>query len=321
MVLFTIVLIFAICLIAEKLELPSAIGAFAAGVAMSENRLSGQISALSIPFRETFSAIFFVSLGALFDPQIVIQYPSSTLLLLVGFILLKTIAGGIAFKLLGLAALPSIAMGLGISQLGELSFIILQQGNFQERSPVFYQQILFVALSSIILTPAFLKLAMNIVRKRPIVENPNGKRREMLIPQGEGKRTAIVIGMGPIGQRVTSFLELFGVDVCLMDMNPLNLQPYAQEGFRTIAGDATELIALKHAQIENAKLVVITIPDDHFATEVINMIRRQGIDCSIVVRCRYTASILLLKQAGADIVICEETEAGGRLVQTLEPLI
>lgn len=321
MVLFTIVLLFVVCLIADRLELPDAIGAFAAGVALSENRLSGQISALSIPFRETFSAIFFVSLGALLDPQVLFDHPESTLGLLAAMLLLKTLAGGIAFKLLGLAVIPAFAMGLGIAQLGELSFIILQQGPFKAEHPVLYQQLLFVALSSIILTPLFLKIAMNVVRKRPVVENPAGRHREMLLPQGEGRRSALVVGLGPIGQRVTSFLEISGVDVCLIDMNPVNLQPYAQEGFRTIAGDATEAKTLKHAEIDRAKLVVITIPNDLFATDTIQTIRSMGQDCSIVARCRYTASIHPLKKAGADIVICEETEAGGQLVETLEPLI
>ena len=321
MVLFTILLLAGVCTVADKLQLPEAIGAFAAGVALSENRLSAQISALVIPFRETFSAIFFVTLGALLDPSVLMQYPGSTLMLLAGLLLLKVIAGGIAFKVVGLSAIPALAMGLGISQLGELSFIILQEGPFRENSPELYQQVLFVALASMILTPLFLKVAMEVVKKRPIVENTVKNRVEPLLPQESEKRRAIVVGLGPIGRSVTHFLAEAGVDVCLIDMNPNNLHAYAQEGFRTITGDATEPKILQYADILKTNLVVITIPNDSFATGTIMEVRKLRPSCSIVARCRYSAYVQKLKKAGADLVFCEETEASEKLVKMMTPFI
>lgn len=321
MVLFTVVLLFGVCLVAEELKLPAALGALAAGVALSENRLSHQFSALTIPFRETFSAIFFVSLGALFNMSVLFNYPAQTLGLLVGLLTLKTAAGALAFRVLGLTDSAALAMGLGISQLGELSFIVLQQGTFRSEYPVLYQQILFVALTSIILTPLFLRVTLSVIRRTRPLEKSSGGDREMLLPPGEGKRTALVIGLGPIGSRLTSFLEISGIDVCLMDMNPVNLHPYAQEGFRTIAGDATEKSALKNTKIESVRLVVITIPDDSLISDIITAVRSLNNDCSIVVRCRYTANVLPLKRAGADLVICEESEAGNGLVSALEHLL
>ena len=319
-VLFTVVLLFGVCMVARQLELPAALGALAAGIALSENRMTHQISALTVPFRETFSAIFFVSLGALFDPHVLLDYPLSTLALLLGMLMLKTIAGGAAFRVLGLSKSASIAMGLGIAQLGELSFIVLQEGTFRADHPVLYQQLLFVALTSIILTPLFLRLAIQVIRKKPYVEQ-TGRKRETILPPGEGKRTAMVIGLGPIGRRITSFLEISGFDVCLIDMNPVNLQPYAQEGFRTISGDATQPSTLRNAGLEYARLVVITIPDDRLSMDVLQTIRSLAPECSVVVRCRYTANVAELKRAGADMVICEEAEAGTGLVRALEPLL
>ena len=319
-VLFTVVLLFGVCLIARQLDLPSALGAFAAGVALSETRLTQQISALTVPFRETFSAIFFVSLGALFDIQILIEHPLPTLGLLAGMLLLKTAAGAVAFRTLGLSSATSAALGLGIAQLGELSFIVLQEGTFKADHPVLYQQMLFTALLSIILTPLFLKIAIYYIRQYGNVENGPVKH-ETILPPGEGKRTALVIGLGPIGRRMTSFLEISGVDVCLLDMNPVNLHPYAQEGFRTIAGDATEKATLKKALVEKVKLVVVAIPDDSLTPDVVTAVRALNRDCSIVARCRYTGTVATLKSAGADMVICEESEAGNRLVTALEPLL
>lgn len=321
MVLFTVFLLFGVCAVADRLQLPEAIGAFATGVALSENRLTSQIGALVTPFRETFSAIFFVTLGALFDPQILINHPAPTLGILCGLLLLKLIAGAVAFKVIGLSVVPSLAMGLGISQLGELSFIILQQGPFRAEHPQLYQQILFAALTSIILTPFFLKLAMNVVKKRPIVENVPVSEPESLLPEGEAKHRGIVVGLGPIGKQVTQFLAGSGVELTLIDTNPGNFQDLAQLGFQTIVGDASEMRTLKLAGVGQAHLVVITIPNDVFATDTIRAIRQLRGDCTIVARCRYKTFVAELERAGADMVVCEEDEAGQRLIERMGALL
>lgn len=321
MVLFTVFLLFGVCSVAERLQLPEAIGAFATGVALSENRLTSQIGALVTPFRETFSAIFFVTLGALFDPQILINFPVPTLGILLGLLLLKLIAGAVAFKVIGLSVVPSLAMGLGISQLGELSFIILQQGPFRTEHPQLYQQILFAALTSIILTPFFLKLAMNVVKKRPIVENVPAPEPESLLPDDDAKHRGIVVGLGPIGKQVTQFLAGSGVELTLIDTNPGNFQELAQRGFQTIAGDASEARTLKLAGVHKTHLVVITIPNDVFATDTIRAIRQLRDDCTIVARCRYKTFVAELERAGADMVVCEEDEAGQRLIERMKALL
>ena len=321
MVLFTVFLLFGVCAVADRLMLPEAIGAFATGVALSENRLTSQIGALVTPFRETFSAIFFVTLGALFDPQVLIDFPVPTLAILLGLLLLKLIAGAVAFKVIGLSVVPSLAMGLGISQLGELSFIILQQGPFRAEHPQLYQQILFAALTSIILTPCFLRLAMNVVKKRPIVENVPADEPESLLPEDDAKHCGIVVGLGPIGKQVTQFLARSGVELTLIDTNPGNFQDLAQLGFQTIAGDASEARTLKLAGVDRAHLIVITIPNDVFATDTIRSIRRLREDCTIVARCRYKTFVAELERAGADLVVCEEDEAGQRLIERMGALL
>ena len=321
MVLFTVLLLFGVCTVADRLQLPEAIGAFAAGVALSENRLTSQIAALVTPFRETFSAIFFVTLGALFNPAILMESPVPTLAILFGFLLIKIIAGAVAFKVIGLSLVPALAMGLGISQLGELSFIILQQGPFKAEHPELYQQILFAALTSIILTPFFLKIAMEVVKKRPIVENIPEPETENLLPQDDSKHRAIVVGLGPIGKQTAAFLSESGVELCLVDTNPGNFQDLAQKGYRTIVGDASETRTLKLAGLDRAQLVVVTIPNDIFATDTIRAIRQLKQDCSIVARCRYRTFIQELERAGADMVVCEEAEAGERLIERMGELL
>lgn len=321
MVLFTVLLLLSVCVMAEALQIPQAVGAFAAGVALSENRLTSQIAALVTPFRETFSAIFFVTLGALFDPSVLTASPYMTLGLLLGVLLLKTIAFAVAFLVTGLPLVPSLAMGLGLSQLGEQTFIILQQEPLRTANPELYQQILFTALASTILTPFFLKLAANVAKKHPMAEEIPLSVTSDLLPRDDSKRHAIVVGMGPIGKQVTSFLADSGVELSLIDTNPGNIHDLAQKGFRTIVGDASETRTLKLAGVDNAHMVVVTLPNDIFTTDTIRAIRQVKQNCSIVARCRYRTFVPELERAGADMIICEEAEAGGRLIEKMKDLI
>ena len=107
----------------------------------------------------------------------------------------------------------------------------------------------------------------------------------------------------------------------MVDTNPGNFQDLAQKGYRTIVDDASETRTLKLAGLDRAQLVVITIPNDIFATDTIRAIRQLKQDCSIVARCRYRAFIQELERAGADMVVCEEAEAGDRLIERMGELL
>ena len=140
-----------------------------------------------------------------------------TLGLLLGVLLLKTIAFAVAFLVTGLPLVPSLAMGLGLSQLGEQTFIILQQEPLRTANPELYQQILFTALASTILTPFFLKLAANVAKKHPMAEEIPLSVTSDLLPRDDLKRRATVIGKGPIGNRPRFLLIR---ELSLIDTNP-----------------------------------------------------------------------------------------------------
>ncbi|MDR2115280.1 MAG: cation:proton antiporter [Planctomycetaceae bacterium] len=319
-VLFTMFLLLAVSGVAISLQLPGTMGTLAAGVILSETRLTNQITAVTVAMRETFSVIFFVSLGALFDPSILFTTPILTLGALLGCLAVKTLAAGIAFRVLGLPWIAAIGMGLGLSQLGELSFVLLSQGF---TSGLFdyetYQRILFVALTSIILTPLFLKIALRLTPEHHTVHGGEDEHN-VFFPEDASKK-AIVIGLGPIGGRIVTFLETTGFEVGLIDMNPVNLHPYAQHGFRTISGNAADENVLRIAEIRNVALVAIAVPDDLFAEEIVNAVRKMNDHCIILARCRYTSNINKLEQLGANLVLCGESELANVAIRTLRKLL
>ncbi|MDR1053988.1 MAG: cation:proton antiporter [Planctomycetaceae bacterium] len=321
LVLFTMVLLIGISWVAFLLGLPGALGALAAGVILSETRLTTQITAVTISLRETFSAIFFVSLGALFDPSSLFANPVLTIGALFGCIFLKTAAATVAFRVLGLDFITSIAMGLGLSQLGELSFVLLSNGlSMRLIDSNTYQCVLFVALTSIILTPLFLNLAIRVIPAHvhdPEVDESGGDDRFL----GQTKRKAVVIGLGPIGGKVAAYLESSGFDVGLVDMNPVNLHPFAQHGFRTISGNAADDSTLRLIDAHNATLIVVAIPDDSLVFEVVEAARRLNDHCLLVSRCRFKDNRERLMKRGADIVICGEIELGNSMVRAVKKLL
>ena len=312
-VLFTLTVLGGACLGAYVLQLPSALGAFAAGLMLGDNRLSRQVDALILPYRETFAAVFFVTLGTLLRPWLLWEAPWSLSAALATVLLLKTAAAALALRAVGLGWKVAVGMGLGLSQLGEFSFVLLSEGwHHRIVSDAVYGRMMFVALGSLIATPSLLRVGLQLAGVgEGIAEEEDRERRA---PAERGER-GVVIGAGPIGRQVASLLETLGVDVCVVDLSPINLQPFAQQGLHAVAGDAREDEVLRRAGVDHCRLAVISVPDDRVANQVTAAVRGMNPTVSIVVRCRYQANMGSLRRAGADAVVSEEAQAAGPLLE------
>lgn len=301
---------------AYMLQLPPALGAFAAGLVLSGNRLTAQIDALVLPLRETFAAVFFVSLGTLMQFGILWTEPLLCVGGLIGVVLLKTGAAAVALRWIGLNWRTALGMGLGLAQMGEFSFILLSAALRQEAiGETTYQRMLFFALGTLILTPQLLKTGLRWADVQLDRELEGTRPLELRV---EGSRHAVVIGAGPIGCQLVSQLELSGIDVCLVDLSPVNLHSFAQQGFHTVAGDATDTDVLRRADVTACSLALVTVPKDAVARQIVKTIRRLNRDCTILVRCRYQSNIAGIKSAGADALVSEESEATAGMLRLLE---
>jgi CPA2 family monovalent cation:H+ antiporter-2 len=314
--LFTLIVLVGFCLGAVEAGLPPALGAFAAGLALSGNRMTGQLDALILPYRESFGAVFFVSLGTLLDPEILIQEPLLLAATLLAVLVVKTAAAAVALWAGGLRWPAALGMGLGLAQLGELSFMILSEGMHANLvSAAAYNRMLFLAVGTLILTPPLLKIGLRLAQHPEPDDRTRGSRRGHLEPT---PAEALVIGLGPIGRQAASRLEIMGIDVCLIDLSPVNLYFYTQQGFRAVAGDARQTDVLGRAHADHARLAVICVPDDTVAREIVQTLRSLNPTCISIVRCRYEAHAPILKQAGATTVVSEEAEASAALLRLLE---
>ncbi len=317
-VLLTLVVLGGVTLMAHAIGLVPAVGAFAAGLIFSDTRWTQQIDALVLPFRETFAAVFFVSLGLLFDPRLLQEEPLTLLAGLIGLVLLKTFAATTALRLTGLQWKAAFGTGLGLAHVGEFAFVLVVLGwESGLISSTNYHRLVCLAIGSLVLTPILLKTGLRWAGTADHAEEMKEGLR-----LGQSTPTAIVIGIGPVGQHVALQLHHARWDVWLIDQSPVNLHGFAQQGFHTIAGDATDDGVLDAAHVNRAGFMAVCVPDDDVAIRLVRALRKQNPTGAIVVRCRYTANERLLRQTGANRVVSEEAQASdalGRILGDIEP--
>lgn len=312
-VLFALGLLCAACWGAALLELPPAIGAFAAGLVLSGNRISAQIDALILPFRESFAAVMFVSLGTLLKPVLVLNEPFLLLGGLLVISLIKAAAACVAVKLTGLNWSSSLGMSLGLAQLGEFSFVLFSEAlSHGLIAPHNYNRLLFIALASLLLTPPLLQWGLRLVTSH----SDDADHHQRAAPTGGA--VSIVIGAGPVGREVSKRLDAKGVDVCVIDLSPINLYEFDQTQVRTVTGDAIDPHVLRRASIDTAELAVVCVPHDNVAREITRSLRASNPSVEIVVRCRHESSVNSIKNAGANFVVSEAAKAAEAIMQLLE---
>ena len=315
MVLAAVVVLGSVTLIAHEIGLPPAVGSFAAGLMLSGNRWTNQFDAVLMPFRETFAVFFFVGLGLLLNPSTFVTHPLVMLTGIALLIVIKAVAAATALRMTGLSWTPAAATGVGLAHVGEFAFVLValafREGLIDDQTA---QQSVAIALTSLLASPLLLQYGMRQTEHYVIDGETSGlsSRNAAEIPC-----YSIVIGAGPIGRSISSHLETTGQEVCVVDMSPLNLHLFAQQGFHTVAGDATDPETLSRAHAERMSLAVVCVPEDASSVEIVRLIRRGNAHCSIIVRCRYNSNITALKKAGATHVVSEETLTGEVLIGLL----
>ena len=317
LIALVLALLMGLCSLAVLFGLTPALGALAAGIVLGENRLTSQIEALFEPFSESFSAMFFISLGMLMDFHILQTHPWLCFGSLIAVILLKTIAAGCSLKICGFKNRSAVGYGLCMAQVGELAFMLLMVASEKDMiNDVPYHVILFLSVASMVITPHLVKTGVWIAKSD--VEPSDDVQGKSPIQQALDSGSlehVIVIGVGHIGTLLAARLETMGKVVSVIDYSPINIYRFAQEGITAISGDATKPDILTKAGIEKASAVFVTIPDDMIALDIVRACRDMNPESSILCRVRYNLNIKLLQRAGADMVVCEETTVCNALLK------
>lgn len=296
----------------DSLGFSLALGGFLAGIIISESHYSHQVIADMIPFRDLFTSVFFVSIGMLFD----LSFTVGNLPLVAGLTLaifaLKVLTG--AGAVLALAFPPRIVVivALGLAQIGEFSFVLLNVGRGHGLvEPAAYQALIAVAVLTMLVTPALVSFAPQIGTRLPRRFSrsiPEATPSEETPTPARGNHV-IVVGYGLNGRTLSKVLEEASIRYVVIELNGDTVRKALSEGKPMIFGDSTRREILEHAGIEDAQVVVFAISDLEAVRRSITLARHLNPELHILVRTRQLSQIEELRRCGADEVIAEEFES------------
>lgn len=312
----------AVAWVASWAGLSLALGAFLAGLLVSESEYSHQALGVVIPLRDVFAAFFFVSIGMLFDPGLVGAAPVNVAAGVAAVVLGKAAIATAVGVVLGLPLATSVLVGLSLAQIGEFSFVMaragLQQGILLESQ---YQWLLAVAVLSMATTPILISLGPRLARVIealrlpawlvPTTEDLDGSDGEHATLAGH----LVIVGFGTTGRTVARSAALAGIPYRAVEMNPETVREARDQGEPIIWGDGSMDPVLERVGAAEARVVVVAIPDAAATRMVTGAVRRMNPGARIVVRTRLLEEIDELARLGADNVIPQEWETAVHIVE------
>lgn len=302
-----------------------ALGAFIAGTIVGKTDMSHQAAANALPMRDAFAVIFFLSVGMLFSPAAVMNNLPLFFGILVILLVIRPI---LAFLIVNIAKYPlavAFTVALAIAQIGEYSFILAEEGSKLGILPDnAYDILVACSFITIGLNPILFQLFQSFCKKPLRLNDQKELAVEELNEPKHGKPSflprAVVIGFGPIGQEASKRLLKKGYHVTVIDQNIDTISGLKGAEIETIFGDATQFYNLEIAQVENAKLLVITTPDQSVTQSIIQTARSINPYIQIIARLRFKMD--LDNQNWGDIpIICDEEASLEKFIAIIDSQI
>jgi CPA2 family monovalent cation:H+ antiporter-2 len=290
-----------------------ALGAFIAGIVLSESEYSHQIVADILPFRDVFNSLFFISIGMLLSLSALTADVFTVLAWVGALILGKALLVLAVMRLLRYSLRVSTMTALGLAQVGEFSFILAKAGLPQGLlSELLYQRFLAASILSMIATPFLIKAAPRIGYALQSLFSPGSLLEPTVTgfdPQEPDMRGHVVIvGYGLNGRNLAKVLRRTGVPYLVMELNAEAVREARDQGEPIVYGDATRKEVLHHIRLEHARILVLAISDPIASRHTVSLAREINPDIHNIVRTRYMSEISDLRELGADEVIPEEFE-------------
>lgn len=308
-----IVICAAIALITQQAGLSLALGAFLAGLIISESEYSQQAVAVMLPFRDVFMSLFFVSIGMLLDVNFLLAHPVQLVMLTLGIIIIKPIVGAVAALALGLPLRNAVLAGVALGQIGEFSLVATEVGVATGLvDHEVFQTVLDTAVASMVLAPAMMaagpKIADTICGLPLLCRFREGFGSARVSSAHPYEDHIVIVGFGVTGRNVARAAREADVPYVALELNPETVRAEQAIGEHIHYGDATSEAILEHINAEKAKAFVIAINDPAGARRATEVARSIAPDAFIVVRSRYLRETELLHELGADEVIADELE-------------
>jgi CPA2 family monovalent cation:H+ antiporter-2 len=305
---------FAVAFVAAELSL--ALGAFLAGLTISESEYSHEAFELIRPFRDIFTSFFFVSIGMLLDLGFVLEQPLLILLITVGVLVGKTIIVAATSLLLGFPLRTAIVSGLTLSQVGEFAFILASVGSGYALLSAGAEQ-MFLAVSVLTMAGTSFLIAgapraadwvMRVPMPARLQEGVYPVKGVAPLPVDDLQDHLVIIGFGINGRNVAHAARHAGIPYAIIEMNADTVRTERQQGEPIFYGDATREAVLKLVNLGQARTVVIVIAEAAATRRIAGLARQLNPAAHIIARTRYVNEMNALHRLGVNEVIPEEFE-------------
>lgn len=300
--ILVLTLCFGLAILTNYLGFSLALGAFIAGMILAESDFIYQIEADIKPLKNVFLSIFFISVGMLLNIPFVLNNTANVAIAAFSILFVKTlIIAGIA-KVFKTPLNMSLLIGLGISQIGEFSFMLLNIArplNFIADN--YYQTFLSSSIISMMATPVFLSLGNFFLNKSEFKQEVDATI--------DLQKHVLIAGFGVNGQNLSKIFKSLNIPYKIIEINPITVKKFKKEGEDIVFGDITKRENLLHLGIEKAQMMVIAISDWEATLKSVSIARKLNADLKIIVRTEFVSQIEPLYKAGANVVISQEFEA------------
>jgi len=310
---------------AELFGVSFALGAFFAGMVLNESELSHRAAEDTLPLREAFAVLFFVAVGMLFDPSIVLREPVALLGALFIVLIGKSVAAFVIVLMFRYPAGVAMTIAASLAQIGEFSFILIGLGMTMGILPEQGRDlVLATAMISIILNPFAFALSR---RLEPHIEATleNLRRRGDSAPRTVGGPVelpghSVLVGYGRVGRIVAAALDESGKQFVVIESDADRISELRDKGYTLLEGNAASREMIRAARVDTAAKLVIAIPNCFEAGRIVEQARAINPGIAIVARAHSDAEIRHLESLGADMVIMGERQIAFEMIAELARL-
>jgi CPA2 family monovalent cation:H+ antiporter-2 len=320
-VLTSVCLCFLAAVAAELSGLGLALGAFIAGIVISETDYAHEVFSQVRPMRDVFASLFFVSIGMLLDPVFIAHHAAAVTAVVLAIIVGKAIVTAIGLYPLGWHGRTIILVSLGMAQIGEFSFVLTSIGTSKGLiAPEISGTILSGALVSLLIAPFIYKaagplytaLAKNdrfaalMNRKSPMLDDESAE-----LPATQ----AIILGCGRVGRYVSDSLSANGISHVVVDYDGVAIAKRKKAGAHVVYGDASSAVVLAQANPSHARMAFVSLPEAELTVMAIRALKSLAPNIEIIARVHRGEDIPVVREAGAARVVHAEFEAGAAMIR------
>jgi len=300
----------------ESIGLSFALGAFVAGLILSESEFSHQALSDVVPIRDIFGLLFFVTVGMLLDPRYALAHAAQIAVVVITIFLGKSlILGGLA-RAFGYVNMAPWIIGLGLSQVGEFSFLLARSGVASGLlSKPAYDLALTCTVVTMALSPLVSGMALPLGRAWRAWRKPATAPARIGLPTEALREHIVVAGYGRSGKAVARVLRAAEIPLLVVELNHAVFGDIEAHGLQGVWGDITSEEILRAAHVESARILVLTVPDLSTVHLSVDRARRLNPKLVVIARAAGSHHVVELGKLGVDAVVQAEFEAGVEMVR------